>query len=95
MQIPSRQRLGLRVSGKQDRQAGGRAGRHAGRPTDRKMENNAGDCKRIEWEAGHYLGKKVGAGIGRQTVWVSVWSWVADSGGDLEAGEQEDRQADR
>lgn len=38
-----------------------RAARQAGRHTDRKTENNAGDCIRIEWEAGHYLGKKVGA----------------------------------
>lgn len=29
--------------------------------TDRKTENNAGNCIRIEWEAGYYLGKKVGA----------------------------------
>lgn len=36
-----------------DRQAGGHA--------DRKTENNAGNCIRIEWEAGYYLGKKVGA----------------------------------
>lgn len=36
-----------------DRQAGGH--------TDRKTENNASNCIRIEWEAGYYLGKKVGA----------------------------------
>lgn len=54
-----------------------RAARQADRHTDRSAENNAGDCIRIEWEAGYYLGKKVGAE--KEDSLVSVWSTNADS----------------
>lgn len=60
--------------------------RQAGRRADRKSENNASDCVRIEWEAGDYLGKKVRAQKDRRR----------SGANDLrEAGEPEDRQADR
>lgn len=55
-----------------------RAARQARRHTDRKTENNAANCKRIEWEAEHYLGKKVGAEEEGDSL-VSVWSSNADS----------------
>lgn len=35
-------------------------GTQTGGHTDRKAENNAGNCIRIEWEEDYYLGKKVG-----------------------------------
>lgn len=44
---------------------GGRAQRitafRTARQADGRSENNAADCIRMEWEAGRYLGKKVGA----------------------------------
>lgn len=75
-----------------------RAARQACRHADRKTEDNAANCRRIEWEAGYYLGKKVGAEK-EEDSFVSVWSPNADSEVDSEAGiragVQEDRQADR
>lgn len=63
------------------------------------MENNAGDCIRIEWEAGYYLGKESwSAGRVRQFGESVVFyeSKIArDSEAGIWAGEQEDRQADR
>lgn len=41
-----------------------RQGRHA----DRKTENNAGDCIRIEWEARLLSGKESWSGEERETV---------------------------
>lgn len=62
------------------------AHRQAGGHTDRKTENNAVDCIRTEWEAGYYLGKKVGAQR-EEDSWVRVRCRTADSerlgGGDM------------
>lgn len=66
--------------------------------TDRKTENNAGNCIRIEWEGGYYLGKKVRAQREEDSqVRVRADRENLEAGGKagIWAGEQEDRQADR
>lgn len=53
------------------------------RQADRRTENNAADCIRMEWEAGRYLGKNAGAEKEEDAL-ENVWSSRADR----EAGRQ-------
>lgn len=67
-----------------------RTARQADRHADRRTENNAADCIRMEWEAGRYLGKKVGAEK-EEDISENVWS----SSADRETGRQEYGQRGR